>query len=50
MKEEMKEGTSVLTTAAQKCRMLNADAKYAERGKKALDDLTKVWMHGWGIC
>jgi hypothetical protein len=25
-----------------------ADAKYAERGKKALDDLTReIWMHGW---
>jgi hypothetical protein len=48
MKEEMKEGTSVLTTAAAKVQDVEfADAKYAERGK-ALDDLTKeIWMHGW---
>jgi hypothetical protein len=36
MKEEMKEGTSVLTTAAAKVQDVEfADAKYAERGKKA---------------
>jgi hypothetical protein len=49
MKEEMKEGTSVLTTAAK---VQDVEfAKYAERGKKALDDLTKGdgCMDG-GIC
>jgi hypothetical protein len=46
MKEEMKEGTSVLTTAAAKVQDVEFDAKYAERGKSP--DLTKeIWMHGW---
>jgi hypothetical protein len=43
----MKEGTSVLTTAAAKVQDVEfADAKYAER-KKSLDDLTKGDMDAW---
>jgi hypothetical protein len=46
-RKEMKEGTSVLTTAAAKVQDVEfADAKYAERGK-ALDDLTKGDMDAW---
>jgi hypothetical protein len=34
MKEEMKEGTSVLTTAAAKCRMLNLQMLNMPKGVK----------------
>ena len=48
MKKETKEGTSVLTTAASKVQDVEfADAKYTERGKKALDNLTKGDMDAW---
>jgi ketosteroid isomerase-like protein len=47
MKEEMKEGTSVLTTAAAKVQDVEfADAKYAERGK-SLRRFNKGDMDAW---
>jgi ketosteroid isomerase-like protein len=48
VKKETKEGTSVLTTAALKVQDVEfADNKYAERGKKALNDLTRGDMDAW---
>jgi hypothetical protein len=52
MKEEMKEGTSVLTTAAAKVQDVEfADAKYAERGKslRRFNKGRYGCMDGWNL-
>jgi ketosteroid isomerase-like protein len=49
-KEEKKEGTSVITSAAGKVQDVEfADGKYAERGKKSLINLTNGDMDAWMV-